>query len=345
MMLTRRQAGLGLVAAAGAALAMPRMAAAQGRLVVPTYGGLWAQFWESTLMPGFTAATGIDPILDVGLGRDFVARVRAGGGSAPYSIFMGNENIAAILRAEGFFEPFDMAQLPNAANVFPQLVNPGNMGIRAIVSPIGLAYRTDMVETPPTSWTDLWENPEFRGRTGLYQIGNTGAVLLLRLVGEIYGSGPDDFDTAFARLKELLPFTQASWSGEAAAALIRGDVIVAPVDWTEIMILQDRGAPVDIVVPEEGVLAFEQSFNLVAAGDAKEAAHAYLNYLLDPEVQSDMASAFYTSPSNSLSTVEGDLAERLPIVGERMAEIRSFDWDSYVDVAADIADRWNREMG
>lgn len=345
MNLTRRQLTVGLAAAA-ATSSLPRMARAQqDTLVVPTYGGLWAQYWEDTLMPGFSSATGVVPQLDVGLGRDFVARVRAGAGQAPYSIFMGNENIAAILRAEGFFEPFDMSLLPNAADVYPQFKNEGGMGVRAIVSPIGLAYRTDMVETPPTSWRDLWDNPEFRGRIGLYQIGNTGAVLMLRLVGELYGDGPDDFDTAFAKFKELLPFMQASWSGEAAAALIRGDVVVAPVDWTEIMILQNKGAPVDIVVPEEGVLAFEQSFNLVAAGQEKEAAHAYLNYMMDPGVQGEMASTFYTSPSNMTASVDPEVAERLPIIGDRMSEIRSFDWDSYVPVAADIADRWNREVG
>ena len=344
MHMTRRELAAGMAATA-ATLSLPRIARAQSSLIVPTYGGLWAQYWEQTLMPGFAAATGVTPQLDVGLGRDFVARVRAGAGQAPYSIFMGNENIAAILRAEGFFEPFDMSLVPNAADVYPQFVNAGGMGIRAIISPIGLAYRTDLVETPPTSWKDLWDNPEFRGRTGLYQIGNTGAVLMLRLVGELYGSGPDDFDIAFAKTKELLPFSQASWSGEAAAALIRGDVAIAPIDWTEIMILQDKGAPVDIVAPDEGVLAFEQSFNLVAAGAEKEAAHAYLNYMLDPNVQSEMAATFYTSPSNSKAVVEGKLAERLPIIGDRMSEIRSFDWDSYVHVAADIADRWNREMG
>ncbi|MCB1466850.1 MAG: ABC transporter substrate-binding protein [Rhizobiaceae bacterium] len=343
MKLTRREFAVGMSAAL-ATMSLPRLAAAQQTLVVPTYGGLWAKFWEEQLLPGFTAATGIQPQLDVGLGRDFVAKIRAGGDKSPYSIFMGNENIAAMLRAEGFFEPFDLAKLPNAPKVYPQFVNENASGIRAIISPIGLAYRTDLVKTPPTSWTDLWENPEFKGKTGLYQIGNTGAVLFLRLVGEIYGSGPDDFDTAFAKIKELLPFTQASWSGEVATQLIRGDAIIAPVDWTEIMVLQDKGAPVAIVAPKEGVLAFEQSFNLVKTGAEKDAAHAYLNYMIDAKVQEDMAKAFYTSPCNVDSKVDAALAERTPIVGERMSEIKSFNWDSYVDKAPEIADRWNREM-
>ncbi|MGO4840393.1 ABC transporter substrate-binding protein, partial [Rhizobiaceae sp. 2RAB30] len=74
------------------------------------------------------------------------------------------------------------------------------------------------------------------------------------------------------------------------------------------------------------------------------AAHAYLNYVLDAKVQQDMAKAFFTSPSNSESVVEGDLAKRIPIVGPRMSEIKSYDWNGYVDKSAEIADRWNREM-
>lgn len=343
MKLTRREFAVGATALFASAT-LARTARAESTLVVPTYGGLWAKFWQEKLMPGFTSATGITPQLDVGLGKDFIAKIRAGGGQSPYSIFMGNENIAAMLRAEGFFEPFDLAKLPNAQKTFPQFINKGAVGIRAIVSPIGLAYRTDMVKTPPTSWHDLWENPEFKGRIGLYQIGNTGAVLFLRLVGQLFGSGPDDFDTAFAKIKELLPFTQASWSGELSTELIRGDAVVVPVDWTEAMTLQDKGAPVAIVAPKEGLLAFEQSFNLVKTGAEKDAAHAYLNYVLDAQVQHDMAKAFYTSPCNKESVVDADMQKRTPIVGERMAEIRSYDWNSYVDKAADIADRWNREM-
>ncbi|PWK76777.1 extracellular solute-binding protein [Aminobacter sp. AP02] len=343
MKLTRREFAVGMTTAI-ASMTLPRLASAQSSLVVPTYGGLWAKFWEEKLLPGLTSATGIQPQLDVGLGKDFVAKIRAGGDRSPYSIFMGNENIAAVLRAEGFFEPFDLTKVPNAQKTFPQFVNKDAKGIRAVVSPIGLAYRIDLVKTAPTSWHDLWENPEFKGKTGLYQIGNTGAVLFLRLVAELFGSGPDDFDTAFTKIKELLPFTQASWSGEVATALIRGDAIIAPVDWTEIMTLQDKGAPVAIVAPKEGVLAFEQSFNLVATGTEKDAAHAYLNYILDANVQQDMAKAFYTSPSNSSSVVDEKMSVRTPIVGPRMAEIKSYDWNSYVDKAAEIADRWNREM-
>ncbi|AZB65396.1 ABC transporter substrate-binding protein [Cereibacter sphaeroides] len=343
-MITRRH----LMASIGAsALMLPlaRRAMAQQPFVIPTYGGTWAKLWEETLVPEFTSATGIQSQIDVGLGKDFVSKIRAGGGASPYSVFMGNENIAATLRAEGFFEPLDMSKIPNAADMYDGLINPGNNGLRAIVSPIGLAWRTDMIQTPPKAWTDLWENPEYAGQIGLYQIGNTGAQLFLRLAGRLFGSGDTDIDTAFTKIKELQPFTQASWSGEVAAQLMRGDVAIAPVDWTEILTLQDKGAPVEIIVPEEGVLSYEQSFNIVKTGPDKEAAHAYINFLLDPKMQSILADTFYVSPANREAVISEATSPRLPVQGEAMSKIIRFEWDNYIDIAAEVADRWNREIG
>ncbi len=332
---------LGLAAAVSMGL-VPAHAAS--KLVVPSYGGRWGKFWSQTIIPGFTSATGIEPTHDIGLGKNFVANIRAGGGDAPYSIFMGNENIATLLRSEGFFEPLDASKLPNLANVYDNFKNPGLNGVRGIISPIGLGYRTDLVKTPPKSWDDLWSNPEFKGKIGLYQIGNTAAVLFLLLTAKLYGGSEDKIDVAFDKIKQLLPFEQVSWSGAAAASLVRGDSIVAPVDWGEVIALRKKGAPVDMVVPEEGVVAFEQSFNLVKTGPAKDEAHAYLNYILDPKVQAQYSGALYTSPCNTETTLPDDLAAEIPILGDKMKSIISFDWDAYLPKIPEVTDRWNKEM-
>ena len=340
----RRMIGRSLGIAAAMSMGLPAVRAAQSQLVVPSYGGRWGKFWAQQILPGFENATGISPKHDVGLGKNFVANIRAGGGDSPYSIFMGNENIATMLRLEGFFEPLDASKLPNLEHVYENFRNPGLNGVRGIISPIGIGYRTDLVETPPTSWDDLWSNPEFKGRIGLYQIGNTAAVLFLLLTAKLYGGSEDRIDLAFDKVKQLLPFEQVSWSGAAAASMVRGDSIVAPVDWGEVIALRKKGAPVDMVVPEEGVIAFEQSFNVVKTGPAKDEAHQYLNYILDAKVQEEFSGTLYTSPCNRNSVLSAELQAEIPILGERMKEIHSFDWEAYTPRIAEVADRWNREM-
>lgn len=343
----RRQWLLSSAALAGSAsLALPNLSAAQqAKLIINTYGGRWEKFWRGTLIPPFAKSTGIEPTLDIGLGKNFVANIRAAGtGPAPYSIVMINENIASLVRSEGFFEPIPAAKVPNLANVYPNLRNAGDNGVRGIISAIGIGYRKDLVKKPPTSWTDLWTNPEFKGKIGLYQIGNTAAMLFLLMTARIYGGSELAIDRAFAEIKKLLPFQQADWSGTVATQLTRGDISVAVIDFPEIVALRKKGVPVEMVVPKEGVVAFEQSFNILKNGPAKEAAYQYLNYILDPKVQEAMSAEFFTSPSNTKAQVAGALANDVPVNGSAMASIVQFDWSKINPMVGEITDRWNREM-
>jgi len=343
---SRREYLQAMVAAAGmSALAIPGISAAAQNLVVNTYGGRWEKFWRSDLMPMFQKASGVETTLDVGLGKNFVANLRAAGvEKPPYSILMLNENIASLVRAEGYFEAIPAAKVPNLANAYPQLRNPGDNGVRAIVSTIGIGYRKDLVKTPPKSWSDLWSNPEFKGKIGLYQIGNTAAMLFLLMTAKLYGGSQDAIDRAFVEIKKLLPFTQADFSGTLSTMLTRGDVTVAVIDFPEIVALQKKGVPVEMVVPTEGVLAFEQSFNVLKNAPAKEEAYKYLDFILRPDVQEMMAKEFFTSPTNTKSKLDAALAKDVPVSGEGMKKIFQFDWSKVNPQVAAITDRWNREM-
>jgi putative spermidine/putrescine transport system substrate-binding protein len=333
-----------LGAAAGLALpALPSFAASP--LVVNTYGGRWEKFWRSDLLPMLDKTSGVQPTLDVGLGKNFIANLRAAGiEKPPYSVLMVNENIASVVRGEGYFEPIPAVKVPNLANVYPNLRNAGDNGVRGIVSTIGIGYRKDLVKTPPKSWTDLWSNPEFKGKIGLYQIGNTAAMLFLLMTAKIHGGSQDAIDRAFVEIKKLLPFTQADWSGTLSTMLTRGDVTVAVIDFPEIVALKKKGVPVEMVVPSEGVVAFEQSFNILKNAPNKEDAYKYLNFILQPEVQEMMAKEFFTSPTNTRVQLASSMAADVPVSGKAMASIVGFDWSKVNPQLPAITDRWNREI-
>jgi putative spermidine/putrescine transport system substrate-binding protein len=343
---SRRDCLQAMAAAAGmSALGIPGISAAAQNLVVNTYGGRWEKFWRSDLMPMFQKSARVETTLDVGLGKNFVANLRAAGiEKPPYSILMLNENIASMVRAEGYFEAIPAAKVPNLANVYPFLRNAGDNGVRAIVSTIGIGYRKDLVKTPPRSWSDLWSNPEFKGKIGLYQIGNTAAMLFLLMTAKLYGGSQDAIDRAFVEIRKLLPFTQADWSGTLSTMLTRGDVTAAVIDFPEIVALQKKGVPVEMVVPTEGVLAFEQSFNVLKHASAKEEAYKYLDFILRADVQEMMAKEFFTSPTNITSKLDAALAKDVPVSGEGMKKIFQFDWSKVNPQVVAITDRWNREM-
>src|SRR5262249_28040625 len=103
--------------ASGAAAAVARSGwvhAQERRLGIPTSGGRYEKSWGGGRLPPFQQRTGQQPVFDIGLGANFAASLRATGPEKPvYSYLMANEVVGAVLRAEGFFEPWPAARVTN----------------------------------------------------------------------------------------------------------------------------------------------------------------------------------------------------------------------------------------
>ena len=344
MRLNRRHT-MAAMGAAGLAALMPRYVIAQnGTLIVPTLGGVWEQFWRDNIAPAFTEKSGAEVTLDVGNGRVFGANLRAAGvESPPYSIVMTNEVFAQGLREEGFFEKLDVSKLPNYEELYPIAKTANGYGAVASLSPIGIGYRTDMISAPPTAWRDLWENPEFQGLIGLYNFANSAGKMELLLASRLFGEDQYDVDAGFAALERLGRVIQVDFN--LSTALAAGEIAVAPFDFAEIARLRDQGLPVDYAIPEEGVLAFDQTINILANGPEKELAYQYANFLLSTEVQDMLMRQFYTSPTNMNVTVPEELQYEVPISGPEMDQILQWDWEWVNNNQNDLAERWAQTVG
>lgn len=342
MNLNRRQA---LGALAAATILPGRAAFAQQRtLIVPTLGGVWEQFWRDKIAPEFSSASGAEVTLDVGNGRVFGANLRAAGvQNPPYSIVMTNEVFSEGLRKEGFFEELDLSKLSNYEATYPVARNTGGYGVVACYSPIGIGYRTDMVRTPPTKWADLWDNPEFKGRIGLYNFANSAGKMELLLASQLFGKDQYDVDAGFKALADLGQVIQVDFN--LSTALAAGEIVVAPFDFAEIARLKKQGLPVDYVVPEEGVLAFDQTLNILAHGPEKDLAYEYANFILSAEMQELLMREFYVSPTNTAVAVPEDLAYEVPISGERMTNILQWDWTFVNENQNELSERWASTVG
>lgn len=325
-----------------AALATPAIhsAHAQGKtLIVPTLGGVWEQFWRKEIAPRFTAATGAAVILDVGNGRVFGANLRAAGvAKPPYSIVMTNEVFASGLRKEGFFEKLDLSRVPNYADLYPMARASDGWGAIGAVSPIGIGYRTDLVKTKPKAWKDLWNNPEFKGKIGLYNFANSAGKMALLLASKIFGKDQYDVDAGFAALAKLGRVIQVDFN--LSTALAAGEITVAPYDFGEISRLRKQGLPVDCIIPEEGMIMFDQTINILANGPEKALAYQYANFLMSPEIQTLLMKEFFVSPTNQKVVVPAELRTDVPVSGADMAKILTWDWDFVNQNQGALAERW-----
>jgi len=338
----------GLVAGAAGGLAMSSLPAAmaqQKELIVNGYGPPWENFWREKFLPGFEKLHGIKTRYDAGLARTWTANLRASGAqNSPYTFIMMNEIFAALLRSEGFFEPWPLDKVPNIKSVHPIAKNADNNGVYGMISPIGIAYRSDMIKTKPTSWRDLWDNKEFKGQIGMYQIGNSAGFMFLMLVSKIFGSGPLDFDAGFREIEKLRPFPQVDFSGTMGQLLARGEVAAGILDLREQIFLKRGGAPLEFVAPSEGMFMFEQSFNLLKNSADKDAACKYLDYVLSEESQKQIVAEFYQTPVNVNVAIPDNLKAELTVGVNDISKIIKFDWAGANAQRDKVTERWNRVM-
>jgi putative spermidine/putrescine transport system substrate-binding protein len=341
--MSRRRAVAGLSAAGVlTGFGWGRRADASGQLIVTTYGGRYEKFWREQLVPPFQEKTGSRVVLDIGLGANFAANLRATGPEKPvYSYIMANELVGAILRAEDFFEAWPAAKVPNLQAVHPK-ANPSGQGVTVMFSPIGIAYRSDLIKTAPRSWKDLWDSPEIKGKVGLYQIDNTAAYMFLMMISRVYGSGAMDFDAGFRQIERLKPFPQAALAGALAVLLSRGEIVAGPLDFGETLALKKKGIPVSWAAPAEGLFMFDQTFSLLRHGPNRDAACAFLDYMLSEDVQSRLAIEFSGVPVNRNVKLPQSNADEQPLGVADLDKIVSFDWIQANAQREAVTERWNR---
>ncbi|MBI4279357.1 MAG: extracellular solute-binding protein [Armatimonadetes bacterium] len=282
--------------------------------------------------------------LAVGLAKDWLANMLAAGvDRAPYDVVITNEIWASEERRKGFFATLLPDKVPNLKDVHPAARIKGDAGVLVIIQPVGIAYRTDLVQKPPASWKDLWK-PEYKGKLGLYTITNTAGATFLMVAAKVWAGDAKKVDVAFSKIKELKPFRQTDFSGNMEALLTQGEVHIGILDVPAVPRLSRQGVKLAYVIPREGMFMFEQDANVTRASKNKEAAYAFINYLLSPAVQLKWSRKFFLTPVNTKVQVPEELRKDVPIHGDKIRSILQWDWNWYNDNKENFIKRWTREI-
>jgi spermidine/putrescine-binding protein len=226
-------------------------------------------------------------------------------GSSQFDLVQPSDYIIEVMIRTGILDKLDRSRLPNLTNLDPALaVVPGDPGGDYIVpyeaGTESIVYNADTVENPPQAWKDLW-NPAFADRMVFvddprYVI---GAVLLAE------GKDPnttnlDDLKAIKPKLAELLKGVKLFDSDSPKSALIAGDVDLGYVFNGEAFLAAQENPAFTYVYPTEGTFLWQDGFGLVKDAPHPDAAYAWLNYMLQPDVFWLMLRDFpYTNPNRA----------------------------------------------
>jgi putrescine transport system substrate-binding protein len=302
------------------AVAMSASAGAQDK-VVNVYN--WSDYIDPSIVDDFTKETGIKVVYDVFDSNEILETKLLAGGSG-YDVVVPTGHFLARQIEAGVFQKLDKAKLPNLANMWDMVTertvkyDPGNeYSVNYMWGTTGIGYNTRKVqEALGVETIDSWEtffNPEKLSKLadcGVYVLDSPTDILptAFKYLGiDPETTSPDDFAKAEEAMMKIRPYIRKFHSSEYIEALANGDICVA-IGWSgDIFQARDRAAEADqgvtiaYSVPKEGAeMWFDQ---LAIPADAKhvDEAHAFLNYLMKPEVAAKASNYIFYANGNKAS--------------------------------------------
>lgn len=246
---------------------------------------------------------------------------------------------------DDLWEAIDAANVPNLKNVAPAYHRPGNRGIGFSIAPVGLMYNTRVVREPPTSWTDMW-HPRFRGKvTSIkYAWYTNGLVMAARLNGGSEKNIDPGFRLWSQNANQFVAFSNSNV--ETRDLVIRGDAHIAAMFGGNVEQWKREGAPIEFVIPREGMIAFPL-FLVVVKGvtpTQKRIAEEVINLILSDRWLARWAALTFFVPTTTKNVAPPSLRDLKMYDAQEIGRAIQFDWATIAQNEQVWRERWDKEV-
>ena len=237
----------------------------------------------------------------IGTPADIVSRFASGGGGGIDVLAWTSAVHAPYRSTEGVLSPISPTEVPNLAGLISLFADDtwdqfkdadGNwLAIPFSFAPLGITY--DSSQISPTSYADLLA-PELTGKIAIPDIPD----LHLQAAAAALGLDPqtitaDEVDEVIEFMRPI--FAQARVLspsfGDVISLLASGEVVASYGGYPGLGAFTEN-PDIVTVFPTEGTFAFVEVYSIPADADNRAGALAFINAMLDPEVNAAINDAF-----------------------------------------------------
>lgn len=307
-----------VIAAAAAAALLSGSASGE---VVNVYN--WSDYIDESILDDFAAETGIEVVYDVYDSNEILETKLLAGGSG-YDVVVPTGAFLSRQIDAGLFQPLDRDKLSNAGNLWDviqartEAYDPGGRhSVNYMWGTTGIGYNVGQIlqrmpDAPLDSWAMIFD-PEVVSQfadCGVHVLDAPTEVLPAAL--NYLGLDPnshdsDDIRAAAELVAGIAPHVRKFHSSEYIDALGNGDICLA-VGWSgDVFLARDAaneagsGNEVAYVIPSEGALMFFDQMAIPADAPNPDNAHAFINYILRPEVIAKASNYVFYANGNQAS--------------------------------------------
>ncbi|KQO75974.1 polyamine ABC transporter substrate-binding protein [Rhizobium sp. Leaf262] len=284
----------------------------------------WSDYIDQSILEDFTSETGIKVVYDV-FDNNELLETKLLAGASGYDVVVPTAPFLARQIKADVFQKLDKTKLTNIGNLWPDIMDrlavydPGNQyAINYMWGTTSIGYNVDKLkaalgDVPVDSWNIIFDpaNAKKLSSCGINILDapdETMAIALAYLGKNPNSKETPDLQAGAEVFKKIRPsvrsFNSSAYINELATGDIcitigfSGDVLQAKARAEE----ANNGVNVEYSIPKEGTYMWFD--NLAIPADAKhvEEAHAFINYLMKPEV--------IAKASNYVRYANGNLASQ-----------------------------------
>ncbi|MCY3850177.1 MAG: spermidine/putrescine ABC transporter substrate-binding protein [Acidimicrobiaceae bacterium] len=249
----------------------------------------WADYIDEAVLEMFEEECGVSVTMDTHVANEeAIAKVDAG--NSGYSLVIVTDYAVEIMSSQGLLQELDMGEIPNAANIDPNQMDPyydpGNVySLPYQYSTTGLAFDETAFSTPPTSYSAIFDENSHCGSSSLLE--DQREVLGAALVylgydwNEVSQAAHDEaLDLVLESRDCVTGFDSANYIGNLAS----GEVLVAQSWGFAAGIAYLDNPNIRYIIPEEGGTIWQDNFLIPADAPDPYTAHVLINYMLEPDI-------------------------------------------------------------
>jgi putrescine transport system substrate-binding protein len=295
----------------------------------------WSDYVDPTVLEEFTRETGIKVNYDV-FDSNEVLETKLLTGNTGYDIVVPSASFLERQIKAGVFQKLDKAQLPNLANLDPEITgrialhDPGNEhSVNYLWGTSGVGYnaakiKERMPDAPVDSFAMFYDPKvvsKFQdcGVTLLDAPSEVVGTVLLYLGKDANSEKPEDLAAAEKVLMAIRPYVKYINSSKPIEDLANGEVCLSLAWSGDVLQARDRaneagkGIEIKYLIPREGAVMFFDMLAIPTDAKRPKNAHLFIDYLMRPAVAAKNSNFVNYANSNAAS---------LPMVSESVRDDR-----------------------
>ncbi len=250
----------------------------------------WSDYMDPDILAAFEQEHNCRVVIDTfDSNETMYAKIK--NGKSRYDLLFPSSYQIELLKKQGLIRTLDRSKLPNVEAHYCRdylntvLNKTMDVNVPYAITLTGIAYRKDKLEKPPVSWSDI-ENPAIKGRSCLLNDPRETIGAALKHLGfSLNSKNPEELeqaaDVVIRWKRNIAKFDNEQYK----TGIANGEFLFAMgynCDISQIMI--DDPENIGFVYPAEGFSAACDEMVIPTNAGEVDLAHAFINYLYDPEV-------------------------------------------------------------